>query len=199
MRRRPTVFVVDDDPAVLHFLEGLISTVNLNVRVFNSAQAFLDGYNAGSPGCLLLDIRMPGMSGLELQRELAARGFDIPIVFLTGHGDVQIAVSAMKAGAYDFVEKPFNNELLLDVLQKAVAVGVSDEKNRSEKAVIEKRASLLTRREAEVMKLVVCGETNKGIARELGISERTVENHRGKVMRKMQARTLADLVRMLPV
>ena len=139
---------------------------------------------------------MPGMSGLELQRELAAREINLPIIFLTGHGDVQIAVSAMKAGAYDFVEKPFNNELLLDVLQKAVAEGLSAEKSRSEKAEIVERTSLLTKREAEVMTLVVSGETNKGMARQLGISERTVENHRGKVMKKMQARTLAELVRM---
>lgn len=198
MQRDPTVFVVDDDPAVLRFLDGLISSVDLNVQLFDSAQAFLDGYEPGSPGCLLLDIRMPGMSGLELQRELATRRISLPIVFLTGHGDVQIAVSAMKAGAYDFVEKPFNNELLLDVLQKAVALGLDEERFRSEREEIEKRVSGLTKREAQVMNLVVSGETNKGIARELGISERTVENHRGKVMRKMQARTLAELVRMLP-
>lgn len=198
MENKPTVFVVDDDPAVLHFLKGLISSVDLHVELFDSAQAFLDGYRDGCPGCLLLDIRMPGMSGLELQRELVAREVDLPIVFLTGHGDVQIAVSAMKAGAYDFVEKPFNNELLLDVLQKAVAEGLSAKKSRSEQAEITQRISLLTKRESEVMTLVASGDTNKGIARKLGISERTVENHRGNMMRKMQARSLAELVKMLP-
>lgn len=197
MTAEPTVFVVDDDPAVLRFLSGLISSVNLRVELFESARAFLDSYQLGAPGCLLLDIRMPGMSGLELQRELAARSIDIPIVFLTGHGDVPIAVRAMKAGAYDFIEKPFNNELLLDALQKAVAEGLTAEKIRSERAEIEKRTSLLTKRERQVMDEVVAGETNKSIARHLGISERTVENHRGKMMRKIQAQSLAQLVRML--
>jgi len=197
MTHEPIVFVVDDDPAVLHFLRGLISSVGLGVKLFDSAQSFLDDYEPGFSGCLLLDIRMPGMSGLELQRELAARKINLPIVFLTGHGDVQIAVGAMKAGAFDFVEKPFNNELLLDVLQKAVAAGLDAEESRSQKAEVEKRVSLLTKRELEVMNMVVAGETNKGIARQLDISERTVENHRSKVMGKMQARSLAELVRML--
>jgi len=197
MKHEPTVFVVDDDPAVRRFLHGLISSVNLRVELFDSAHSFLDGHVPETPGCLLLDIRMPGMSGLELQKELATRKIDLPIVFLTGHGDVQIAVSAMKAGAYDFVEKPFNNELLLDVLQKAVVEGLTAERSRSEKAEIDQRVALLTQRELEVMKMVVAGETNKGIARQLGISERTVENHRGKVMSKTQARSLAQLVKML--
>lgn len=193
----PTVFVVDDDPAVRRFLSGLISSVNLRVEVFDSAQSFLDSYEPGTSGCLLLDIRMPGMSGLELQKELATQKVDLPIIFLTGHGDVQIAVNAMKAGAYDFVEKPFNNELLLDILQKAVAKGLTAEKSRSENAEIEKRVSLLTKRERQVMNMVVAGETNKEIGLRLGISERTVENHRGKVMSKMQTRSLAQLVNML--
>ena len=141
---------------------------------------------------------MPGMSGLELQRELSTRGIGLPVVFLTGHGDVQIAVRAMKEGAYDFVEKPFNNELLLDVLQKAVAEGLTAEQSRSEKVEIEKRIALLTKRERQVLDEVVAGARNKEIALHLGISERTVENHRGKVMRKMQVRSLAQLVKMLP-
>lgn len=193
----PTVFVVDDDPAVRHFLQGLISSVDLRVELFDSAQSFLEGYKPDTPGCLLLDIRMPEMSGLELQRELAARKISLPIVFLTGHGDVQIAVRAMKEGAYDFVEKPFNNELLLDVLQKAVAEGLTAEQSRSEEAEIEKRIALLTKRERQVLDEVVAGATNKGIARHLGISERTVENHRGQMMRKMQAQSLAQLVKIL--
>ena len=196
MTHEPTVFVVDDDPDVRRFLRGLISSVNLQVELFDSAQSFLDGHKSGTHGCLLLDIRMPGMSGLELQKELAKRKIDIPIIFLTGHGDVQIAVNAMKAGAYDFVEKPFNNELLLDLLQKAVVKGLTVEQSRSEEAEIEQRVSLLTKREQQVMDMVVAGETNKGIARHLDISERTVENHRGKVMSKMQAQSLAQLVKM---
>lgn len=196
--REPAVFVVDDDPAVRHFLHGLISSVGLRVELFESAQAFLERHEPGVAGCLLLDIRMPGMSGLELQRELAIRKISLPIVFLTGHGDVQIAVRAMKDGAYDFVEKPFNNELLLDVLQKAVSESLAAEKIRSRNAQIEKRIALLTERERQVMDEVIAGATNKGIARRLGISERTVENHRGNMMRKMQARSLARLVKMLP-
>ena len=199
MTHEPTVFVVDDDPDVRRFLRSLISSVDLRVELFDSAQSFLEGHKPGTHGCLLLDIRMPGMSGLELQKELAKRKIDIPIIFLTGHGDVQIAVNAMKAGAYDFVEKPFNNELLLDLLQKAVVKGLTAEQSRSEEAEIEQRVSLLTKREQQVMDMVVAGETNKGIARHLDISERTVENHRGKVMSKMQAQSLAQLVKMIPL
>ncbi len=197
MKPEPVIFVVDDDADVRRFLNGLISSVDLRVELYDSAHAFLEGHEPGTPGCLLLDIRMPGMSGLELQQELTIRKIDLPIVFLTGHGDVPIAVNAMKAGAYDFIEKPFNNELLLDVLQKAVAEGLTAQKTRSEMAEIENRASLLTKRERQVMEMVVAGETNKGIARHLDISERTVENHRGKVMSKMQAQSLAQLVTML--
>ncbi len=124
MTPEPTVFVIDDDKAVRHFLRGLIASVNLRVEAFTSAQEFLAAYRSSSPGCLLLDIRMPGMSGLELQQELSVRGIDLPVIVLTGHGDVQVAVHAMKAGAVDFIEKPFNNELLLDRVQKAVAKSV---------------------------------------------------------------------------
>lgn len=198
MSDESTVFVVDDEQGVRDSLALLVRSVGLAAETYASAGEFLDAYDPEQHGCLVTDIRMPGMSGLELQRELVARKVDLPIVFLTGHGDVQIAVSAMKAGAYDFVEKPFNNELLLDVLQKAVAEGLSAKKSRSEQAEITQRISLLTKRESEVMTLVASGDTNKGIARKLGISERTVENHRGNMMRKMQARSLAELVKMLP-
>ncbi len=197
MAREPAVFIVDDDAAVRRFLRGLIATVDLSVETFESAQSFLDFYETEMPGCLLLDIRMPGMSGLELQKELAAREIELPIVFLTGHGDVQIAVNAMKAGAFDFIEKPFKNDLLLDTVQKAVAIGLSADESRAEKAVIDDRVARLTERERQVMEMVVDGETNKGIARRFDISERTVENHRSSVMAKMEARSLADLVKML--
>jgi len=142
----------------------------------------------------VLDVRMPGMSGLELQRELAERAIDLPVIVLTGHGNVQVAVHAMKAGAIDFVEKPFDNELLLDRIQKAVAESVRADGERVKRNEIAKRMRLLSPRERQVLDLVVAGETNKGVARHLDISERTVEIHRANVMRKMRARSLADLV-----
>lgn len=197
MTPEPTVFVIDDDKAVRHFLRGLIASVNLRVEAFASAQEFLAAYRSSSPGCLLLDIRMPGMSGLELQQELSVRGIDLPVIVLTGHGNVQVAVHAMKAGAVDFIEKPFNNELLLDRVQKAVAKSVDTYENRIKRDEILNRRKLLTPRERQVLDLVVAGESNKGIARHLHISEKTVEIHRANVMGKMQAKSLADLVKIV--
>jgi len=192
-----TVFVVDDDEAVRRFLCGLIGSVGLRAEAYASAQDFLDAYQSGRPGCLLLDIRMPGMSGLELQRELAERAFGLPVIILTGHGNVQVAVHAMKAGAVDFIEKPFNNELLLDRIQKAVAKSLRADSNRVRQDEISDRIRRLTARERQVLDLVVAGQTNKGIARDLDISERTVEIHRAKVMEKMRAKSLANLVKMV--
>ena len=197
MTPEPTVFVIDDDKAVRHFLRGLIASVNLRVEAFASAQEFLAAYRSSSPGCLLLDIRMPGMSGLELQQELSVRGIDLPVIVLTGHGNVQVAVHAMKAGAVDFIEKPFNNELLLDRVQKAVAKSVDTYEDRIKRDEILNRRKLLTPRERQVLDLVVAGESNKGIARRLHISDKTVEIHRANVMGKMQAKSLADLVKMV--
>lgn len=197
MTPEPTVFVIDDDKAVRHFLRGLIASVNLRVEAFTSAQEFLAAYRSSLPGCLLLDIRMPGMSGLELQQELSVRGIDLPVIVLTGHGNVQVAVHAMKAGAVDFIEKPFNNELLLDRVQQAVAKSVDTYENRIKRDEILNRRKLLTPRERQVLDLVVAGESNKGIARHLHISEKTVEIHRAHVMGKMQAKSLADLVKMV--
>ena len=193
----PMVFVVDDDEAVRHFLRGLIASVDLRVQTYASAQEFLNAYQHESPGCLVLDIRMPGMSGLELQQELNARGIDLPIIVLTGHGSVQVAVHAMKAGAIDFIEKPFNNELLLDRIQKAVAKSVNAYEDRLKQDEILRRQNSLTPREHQVLDLVVAGESNKRIARRLQISDKTVEIHRANVMEKMQARSLADLVKMV--
>ncbi|MCH7930785.1 MAG: response regulator transcription factor [Proteobacteria bacterium] len=195
MTREPIVFVVDDDEAVRHFLRGLIVSVGLRVETYASAREFLDAVRPGSPGCLLLDIRMPGMSGLELQRELAERSIGLPVIILTGHGDVQLAVHAMKAGAVDFIEKPFNNELLLDRVQKAVAESVDADSARLKRDEVTSRMDLLTPRERQVLDLVVAGETNKGAARRLGISEKTVEIHRARVMDKMRAKSLVDLVK----
>jgi FixJ family two-component response regulator len=192
----PTVFIVDDDDAVRRFLSGLIESVELRVETFASARDFLDAYEPGRPGCLVLDVRMPGMSGLELQRELADQAIDLPVIILTGHGNVQLAVHAMQAGAIDFVEKPFDNELLLDRIQRAVAENARAGSERIKRIEVTKRIQLLTPREREVLDLVVAGQTNKGIARHLDISERTVEIHRANVMRKMQAKSLASLVKM---
>ena len=197
MTPEPTVFVVDDDQAVRRFLCGLIASVDLRVEAYASAREFLDAYEPGRPGCLLLDIRMPGMSGLELQKELAQRTIDLPVIILTGHGDVQVAVHAMKAGALDFIEKPFNNELLLDRIQKAVAKSVDAGSTRVRRDKIMGRVELLTPRERQVLDMVVAGETNKGVARRLDISERTVEIHRSNAMAKMQAKSLVDLVKMV--
>jgi FixJ family two-component response regulator len=193
----PVVFIVDDDAAVRRFLSGLIESVELRVKAYASAQEFLDSYEAGQPGCLVLDVRMPGMSGLELQRELADRAIDLPVIILTGHGNVQLAVHAMKAGAVDFVEKPFDNELLLDRIQKAVAESLRADSQRIKWGEIAERKRRLTPRERQVLDLVVAGETNKGVARHLDISERTVEIHRANAMRKMRAKSLADLVKMV--
>jgi FixJ family two-component response regulator len=192
----PTVFIVDDDDAVRRFLSGLIESVELRVEAFASAQDFLEVYEPGRPGCLVLDVRMPGMSGLELQRELADQAIDLPVIILTGHGNVQLAVHAMQAGAIDFVEKPFDNELLLDRIQRAVAENVRAGSERIKRIEIAERMQLLTPREREVLDLVVAGQTNKGVARHLDISEKTVEIHRANVMRKMQAKSLANLVKM---
>lgn len=197
MTSEPTVFIIDDDQAVRRFLSGLIESVNLQVETFASAQEFLDAYEPGRLGCLLLDIRMPGMSGLELQNELAERACSLPIIILTGHGNVQVAVHAMKAGAVDFIEKPFNNELLLDRIQKAVAESVDAGSARIKRQDIAGRMARLTPRERQVLDLVICGDTNKGVARRLDISERTVEIHRSNVMAKMQAKSLAELVKIV--
>ena len=195
MGPEPAVFIVDDDGAIRRFLSGLIESVDLRVEAYASAQDFLAAYEPGRPGCLVLDVRMPEMSGLELQRELTNRAIDLPVIILTGHGNVQVAVHAMKAGAIDFVEKPFDNELLLDRIQNAVAESLRAGSERSRRNEISERMQLLTPRERQVLDLVVAGETNKGVARHLGISEKTVEIHRANVMRKMRAKSLADLVK----
>jgi two-component system, LuxR family, response regulator FixJ len=191
----PTVFIVDDDSAVRRFLRGLITSVGLRVEEYSSATKFLDGFEPGAPGCLLLDIRMPGMSGLELQRELVDRAVRLPIIILTGHADVEVAVHAMKAGAVDFVEKPFNNEFLLNRIQTAVTMSVATHEADAKQAAVEHRVGGLSRRERQVLDFVVEGETNKSIGGNLGISEKTVEIHRAKMMEKMKVSSLADLVR----
>ena len=192
----PTVFIVDDDQAVARSLRWLIEIVRLGVETFASAQAFLDNYDSSKPGCLVLDVRMPGISGLELQERLAARRINIPIIFITGHGDVQMAVRALQAGAFDFVEKPFNDQDLLDRVQKAIAFDAERRSKEAQRAQLQALFSSLTPREREVLDLVVEGMSNKAIANTLGLSAKTVEVHRAKVMEKMHARSISDLVKM---
>jgi len=192
----PTVFIVDDDLAVARSLRWLIESVSLKVETFASSQAFLDGYDAAKPGCMVLDVRMPGMSGLELQERLATQQFRVPIIFITGHGDVQMAVRAVQAGAFDFIEKPFNDQDLLDRIQKAIAFDTDQRGKQALRVQLGSLFSSLTPREHEVLDLVVEGLSNKAIANTLGLSAKTVEVHRAKVMEKMHARSVADLVKM---
>jgi len=192
----PTVFIVDDDHAVARSLRWLIETVRLRVETFSSAQAFLDGYDSSKPGCLVLDVRMPGMSGLDLQERLAARRIHVPIIFITGHGDVQMAVRAVQSGAFDFVEKPFNDQDLLDRIQKAITFDAGQRVRDAQRMQLRSLFAGLTPREREVLDLVVEGMSNKAIANSLGLSAKTVEVHRAKVMEKMHARSVSDLVKM---
>jgi FixJ family two-component response regulator len=199
MTPEPTVFIVDDDEAVRGALNWLISSVDLKTADYPSAQAFLDAYDVGLPGCLLLDVRMAGMSGLELQDVLTERRIDLPVIIITGHGDVQMAVNAMKRGAFDFIEKPFNNQVLLERVQRAVERSVRAERQRAKQAKVMQQWKKLTLRERQVLDMVVAGETNKVIAGRLGISEKTVEVHRSKVIEKMKAKSLADLMKKAPL
>jgi two-component system, LuxR family, response regulator FixJ len=197
--RSGAVFVVDDDPAVRDSLKWLLSSVNMTVETFASAAEFLAAYRPEHTGCLLVDVRMPGMSGLELQEELRARSCNLPVIIITGHSDVQMAVRAMKAGAFDFIEKPFNDQSLLDLVQKAVDQSRQVSRELSEQAEIRQRLDLLSPRERQVLDLVTDGEPNKRIAFLLGLSEKTVEAHRAKVMEKTRAGSLAELIRMVTV
>jgi FixJ family two-component response regulator len=191
-----TVFVVDDDPPMREALNNLLRSVRLRVEAFGSAQEFLRGRRSDVPGCLVLDVRLPGLSGLDLQKRLVEAGTEIPIVFITGHGDIPMSVRAMKAGAVEFLTKPFREQDVLDAIQQALE---RDRNIREQRAEIEKlrsRFGSLTAREREVMNLMVAGLLNKQIAGELGTSEATVKIHRHQVLKKMGAGSLAELVRM---
>lgn len=190
------VFVVDDDAAVCDSLRFLIESVGLQVRTFSSADEFLAAYTPDQPGCLVLDIRMPGMSGLELQEQLAKRGYTLPVIIITAHGDVPSAVRAMHAGAVDFMSKPFNDQSLLDRVHQALAKDAQTRRDAAVRAAIAAKVALLTPREREVMDLVVSGMSNKGIAAQLQLSAKTVETHRARVMEKMEAGSVAELVHM---
>ena len=191
-----TVFVIDDDESVLKALARLIGSVELKVETFSSAQAFLAKAPSDRPSCLVVDVRMPGLSGLELQQELNRTGVQIPIIFISGHGNVPMSVKAMKAGAIDFLQKPFNDQELLDAIHQAIASDEATLCERDERVEIQRCIDSLTPREHEVLTLVITGLLNKQIASELNISEKTVKVHRARVMRKMQAQSLPELVHM---
>jgi FixJ family two-component response regulator len=193
---RPVVIVIDDDPSLRKAIDRLLRSVDLRVELFESAQEFLRSDRPDAPSCIVLDVRLPGQSGLSLQRNLAAANIHIPIIFITAHGDIPMSVRAMKAGAFEFLTKPFHDQDLLDAIEAALErdrVRRADEKLIAE---LRERFETLTERERQVMQLVVAGRLNKQIAAELGISEMTAKIHRGQVFRKMQAASLPDLVRM---
>ncbi len=194
---RPTIFVVDDDAAVRDAMKLLLRALGQPVEAYDSGGEFLDNYREDRPGCLVLDIRMPGMSGLELQQKLNERHSIMPIIFITGHGDVPMAVEAMQAGAVDFIQKPFRDQDLIDRINQALEKDNANRAALGERAEIRKRLETLTPREREVLDLVVHGKANKVIAGDLKLSQRTVEIHRARVMEKMQASSLAHLVRMV--
>jgi len=191
------VYIVDDDDAVRSGLRLLLSSCGLVTQSFDSARAFLDSVAVDALGCLLLDVRMPGISGLELQERMEARGFQLPVILLTGHGDVPMAVRAMKRGAFDFIQKPFNDQYLLDRVQQATQLSVDNAERQRQQQIRRGRLAKLTSREQAVLERLVSGQANKVIASELGISERTVEVHRARVMEKMETRTLAQLIQLM--
>lgn len=195
--RSPIVFIVDDDEAVRNSLRLLIKSLGLTPVTLGSGQEFLDHYEPAQPGCVVLDVRMPQMSGLELQEHLNRLGAVIPVIFITGHGDVPMAVEAMQAGAFDFLQKPFRDQDLIDRIQRALAKDRDNRASLTQRTLIQERLESLTQREREVLELVNTGMPNKVMAAELGVSQRTVEIHRARVMEKMGASSLAHLVRML--
>jgi two-component system response regulator FixJ len=195
MDPRTTVYIVDDDEQMCKSLRWLIEPLGIKTSSYLSPKEFLEAFDPHAPGCLVLDVRMPGMSGLDLQDELAARGATIPIIFVSAHADVAMSVRAMKRGASEFLEKPFNQQVLIEKIQSAIESDNLARAKRAETAVVAARLSLLSSREREVLNLIVNGASNKSIAVELGITVRTVEAHRAKVMEKMRAESIVELLR----
>jgi FixJ family two-component response regulator len=193
---RPVVFVVDDDPSMRRSLDSLLRSVSLDVRLFASAPEFMQAERRDAPGCIVLDVRLPGMSGLTFQQELAKAGIALPIIFISGHGDVPMTVRAMKAGAVEFLTKPFDDQVLLDAIDAAIERDRARRRDAASLADLKTHYRSLTDREREVMQLVVTGRANKQIAADLNLSLVTVKVHRGQVMRKMLAKSVAELVRM---
>jgi two-component system, LuxR family, response regulator FixJ len=195
--RNAVVMVVDDDAGVRNAMRTLLKSVGLASQLHSSAQEFLANFDATQPGCVLLDIRMPGMSGLELQQELNLRGATIPVIFMTGHGDIPMAVEAMQHGAFDFLQKPFRDQDLLDRIQRAIVRDAKLRESLGEHSRIRAHLDSLTEREREVLDLMIQGKQNKAIAQVLDVSPRTIEIHRARVMEKMNAESVAELVRMM--
>jgi len=191
----PTVFVVDDDEELCEGLRWLLESEGLNVETHTSAEAFLDAYHPECPGCLVLDVRMRGMSGLELQAKLAKQGLSAPVIILTGHADVPMAVRATKAGAVEFLQKPADDQVLVDCVQRAIELDAQVRERQAANAQFAARMELLTPRERQVLDLLVAGQANKHIAAEFGVSPRTVEVHRKHVMKKLHVKSAVDLVR----
>lgn len=198
MNNKATVYVVDDDGQVRKSLRWLIEPLGLQVISCPDPYQFLDQYVPGAAGCVVLDVRMPLMSGLELQEQLTGRGITLPIIFISGHADVPMSVRALKAGAFDFFEKPFNGQMLLESIQRAIAHDRQQLAERAAETAIHQRLAQLSERERQVMDLVLCGQTNKRIAEQLGITVRTVEAHRSRIMEKMHCDSVMLLARMLP-
>ena len=193
-KNEATVFLVDDDDAVRDALELLLDSVGLRTAAYPSAAAFLEHYDPGRPGCLVLDIRMPAMSGMELQAALAEKSVNIPIIFLSGHGNVSMSAKAFRSGAVDFLEKPFDENVLLERIHEAIRLDRSNRESTARRAAALTRLASLTRREHEVMLLIVTGHANKEIATKLDLSTRTVETHRGRIMEKTAAQSLTELM-----
>ena len=191
----PVIYIVDDDPSMRKFLRRLVSLSGLQSETFTSAEEFLHSVHPDTPGCLLLDVMMPGLSGLDLQRELSRAGLHMPIIIITGHGDIPMSVQAMKAGAVSFLTKPLQNQELLDAIQEAANLARAARNRRQELSSLRQHYELLTPRERQVFALVTTGGLNRQIAEELGISERTVKAHRKQVVKKMAAHSVAELVR----
>jgi len=194
---KAVVYVVDDDAAMRKSLQFLVESVGLVAQTFDSANAFLDGFVPGTVGCAIFDVRMPGISGLDLQEQLRHRNITLPVIVVTGHADVPMAVRAMKAGAYDFIEKPFNDQVLIERVQRAIDEHGRERSVQAEKEAIMAKIDTLTPRETQVMEMVVDGNANKQIAANLGLSEKTIEVHRAHVMSKLGAGNAADLIRMV--